>query len=155
MTTNILVTGGCGYIGSVLIPRLLARGFKVTVVDNLMFGQTSLNHVCSFDNFDFVNADVRSSEDMKPLLAQSDIIIPLAAYVGAPLCKRDPIGAQTVNNDAVKWMLNDVSKEQLILMPTTNSAYGSGDEITFVTKTQFSNQSRNMQSTKWKLKRSS
>ena len=127
MTTKILVTGGCGYLGSTLVPRLLDAGHHVMVVDNLMFGQTSLNHVCHHPNFDFVRADVRLKDDMKPLFAKADIIIPLAAYVGAPLCKRDPIGAHTVNNEAIKMMLANLSSEQLVLMPTTNSAYGSGD----------------------------
>jgi len=128
MTAKILVTGGCGYLGSTLVPRLLDAGHHVMVADNLMFGQTSLNHVCHHPNFDFVRADVRLKDDMKPLFAKADIIIPLAAYVGAPLCKRDPIGAHTVNNDAIKMMLANLSSNQLVLMPTTNSAYGSGDE---------------------------
>lgn len=135
MTTNVLVTGGCGYLGSMVVPRLLEGGFKVTVVDNLMFGQTSLNHVCSYENFDFVKADVRLNDEMAPLFSKADIIIPLAAYVGAPLCKRDPIGAHTVNNEAIKMMLSSLSKDQLILMPTTNSAYGSGDRNNFCDET--------------------
>ena len=135
MSVNILVTGGCGYLGSVLVPRLLEAGYKVTVVDNLMFGQTSLNHVCYNPDFDFINADVRLEVDMKPLFAAADIIIPLAAYVGAPLCKRDPIGAHSVNNEAIKMMLDMVSQDQLILMPTTNSAYGSGDQNNYCDET--------------------
>ncbi len=128
MTVKILVTGGCGYLGSILVPRLLDAGHSVLVSDNLMFGQISLNHVCHHPNFDFIRADVRLKDEMKPLFAKADIIIPLAAYVGAPLCKRDPIGAHTVNNEAIKMMLANLSSEQLVLMPTTNSAYGSGDE---------------------------
>ena len=135
MAINILVTGGCGYLGSTLVPKLLDEGYKVTVVDNLMFDQTSLNHVCHDKNFDFVRADVRSNDEMEPLFAKADIIIPLAAYVGAPLCRKDPIGAHTVNNDAIKMMMSSLSKDQLVLMPTTNSAYGSGDKTIFVTKT--------------------
>ena len=136
MTTNVLVTGGCGYLGSTLVPRLLEEGFRVTVVDNLMFGQTSLNHVCYYENFDFVKADVRLVEEMAPLFSKADVIIPLAAYVGAPLCKKDPIGAHTVNNEAIKMMLSSLSKDQLILMPTTNSAYGSGDRNNFCDETR-------------------
>lgn len=135
MSANILVTGGCGYLGSTLVPRLLDAGHKVTVVDNLMFDQTSLNHVCYNSNFDFVKADVRLEDEMKPLFTSADIVIPLAAYVGAPLCKRDPIGAHTINNDAIKMMLGSLSKEQLVLMPTTNSAYGSGDQNNFCDET--------------------
>ncbi|MDA7792365.1 NAD-dependent epimerase/dehydratase [bacterium] len=135
MSANILVTGGCGYLGSTLVPRLLDAGHKVTVVDNLMFDQTSLNQVCHNSNFDFVKADVRLEDEMKPLFASADIVIPLAAYVGAPLCKRDPIGAHTINNEAIKMMLRSLSKEQLVLMPTTNSAYGSGDQNNFCDET--------------------
>ena len=135
MSTKILVTGGCGYLGSTLVPRLLHAGYNVTVADNLMFDQTSLNQVCHDPNFDFVRADVRIKDEMKPLFAAADIIIPLAAYVGAPLCKKDPIGAHTVNNEAIKMMLSHLSKDQLVLMPTTNSAYGTGDDNNFCDET--------------------
>ena len=111
-----------------LVPELLSRGYSVTVVDNLMFDQAPLNHICRFDNFSFVQSDIRIKDQMKPLFADADIIIPLAAYVGAPLCAADPIGAQTVNHDAIMMMLSIISQEQLVLMPTTNSAYGSGNE---------------------------
>ena len=128
MSESILVTGGCGYLGSILVPELLSRGFSVTVVDNLMFDQAPLNHICRLEKFNFVKADIRAKDQMKPLFANADIIIPLAAYVGAPLCAADPIGAQTVNHDAIMMMLSTISKEQLVLMPTTNSAYGSGND---------------------------
>lgn len=135
LAMNILVTGGCGYLGSTMVPILLHKGYKVTVVDNLMFDQMTLNQVCCDPNFDFVNADVRLKDEMAPLYAKADIIIPLAAYVGAPLCKKDPIGAHTVNNEAVKMMLGSLSNDQLVLMPTTNSAYGSGDKNNFCDET--------------------
>ena len=128
MSKKILVTGGCGYIGSILVPALLEAGHNVTVIDNMMFGQNSLNHVCLNPRFDFYRGDVRLIDDMRPHIASADIIIPLAAYVGAPLCKRDPVGAHSVNNEAIKLMLKNLSNQQLVLMPTTNSAYGSGDE---------------------------
>jgi nucleoside-diphosphate-sugar epimerase len=131
LSTNILVTGGCGYLGSTMVPKLLDAGHNVMVVDNLMFGQTSLNHICHNPNFEFVQADVRLANEMGPLFAKADIIIPLAAYVGAPLCKKDPVGAHTINNEAIKMMLSKLSSEQLVLMPTTNSAYGSGDANNF------------------------
>jgi len=128
MTQHILVTGGAGYIGSILVPELLALGYQVTVVDNFMYGQASLNQLCSNPKFNIINGDVRLDSVMAPLLKQADIIIPLAAYVGAPLCNKDPLGATTINHDAILMMLKMVSKEQYILMPTTNSAYGSGDD---------------------------
>ena len=127
MSHQILVTGGAGYLGSTLVPELLAAGHKVTVLDNFMYQQNSLAHVCHHPGFDVVRGDVRSESTVLPLLRNADIIIPLAAYVGAPLCARDPVGASTTNHDAIVTMLKHVSKHQRILMPTTNSAYGTGD----------------------------
>jgi nucleoside-diphosphate-sugar epimerase len=134
MSCNIVVTGGAGYLGSTMVPELLARGHKVTVVDNFMYGQNSLAHVCHDPNFSVVRGDVRIESVILPLIRAADIIIPLAAYVGAPLCARDPVGASSTNHDALLMMLRNVSKQQRILMPTTNSAYGSGDENNFCTE---------------------
>lgn len=134
MSYKILVTGGAGYLGSTMVPDLLALGHEVTVVDNFMFKQTSLNHVCHYKNFNVVKGDIRIESTIKPLLKSADIIVPLAALVGAPICNLDPIGAQTTNHDAIVMMLKHTSKEQRILMPTTNSAYGTGDENNFCTE---------------------
>lgn len=134
MSYRILVTGGAGYLGSTMVPELLALGYKVTVLDNFMYDQNSLAHVCNNPNFDVVRGDVRIEATVLPLLKKADIIIPLAAYVGAPLCARDPVGASTTNHDAIIMMLKHASKHQRILMPTTNSAYGSGDENNFCTE---------------------
>lgn len=134
MSHNILVTGGAGYLGSTMVPELLNAGHKVTVLDNFMFGQSSLNHVCYHPNFTVVRGDIRVEKTMLSLMKKADIIIPLAAYVGAPLCAKDPVGATTVNHDAIMLMLKHLSKEQWLLMPTTNSAYGTGDENNFCTE---------------------
>ena len=134
MSQHILVTGGAGYLGSTIVPDLLAKGYRVTVLDNFMFRQNSLNHACFHPNFSVVKGDVRSKDVIAPLLKSADIVIPLAALVGAPLCNRDPVGAQTVNHDSVLLMLSLLSKDQQILMPTTNSAYGSGDKDNFCTE---------------------
>ncbi|MCX7092899.1 MAG: NAD-dependent epimerase/dehydratase [Methylobacter sp.] len=134
MSFNILVTGGAGYLGSTMVPDLLALGHKVTVLDNFMYRQASLNHVCHDPNFEVVKGDIRLESTLTPLLKKADIIIPLAAYVGAPICNQDPVGAQTVNHDAIMMMLKHLSKEQIVLMPTTNSAYGTGDENNFCTE---------------------
>jgi nucleoside-diphosphate-sugar epimerase len=134
LSLNILVTGGAGYIGSTLVPALLESGHRVTVVDNFMFRQTSLHHVCHHPNFEVIRGDVRIEAVMAPLLRKADVVIPLAAYVGAPLCKADPVGAETVNRDAVLMMLRLLSPSQAVLMPTTNSAYGTGDEHNFCTE---------------------
>ena len=128
---KILVTGGAGYIGSILVPELLNNGHQVTVIDNFMFKQSSLNHLCAFDKFKILNGDIRDTKLMKSLLNSNDVIIPLAAIVGAPLCNKDPYSAQSINSDAIKDMIKIVSKNQMIIMPTTNSAYGTGDENNF------------------------
>ena len=134
MSLDILVTGGAGYIGSTLVPELLAAGHKVTVLDNFMFRQASLNHVCHHPKFDVVKGDIRVEATLAPLLRKADVVIPLAALVGAPICSADPVGAKTVNHDAILMMLKMLSRDQRVLMPTTNSAYGSGDENNFCTE---------------------
>lgn len=134
MSKNILVTGGAGYLGSIMVPDLLAAGHKVTVLDSFMYKQSSLNHCCYNDNFSVVKGDIRIQDTIAPLLKKADVVIPLAALVGAPLCKQDPIGASTINHDAIAMMLKLLSKDQIVLMPTTNSAYGTGDENNFCTE---------------------
>jgi nucleoside-diphosphate-sugar epimerase len=134
MAYKILVTGGAGYLGSIMVPDLLAAGHKVTVLDSFLYRQNSLAHVCSHPNFTVVRGDIRIESTARPLIAAADIVIPLAALVGAPLCDLDPVGAATVNHDAVMMMLRTLSKDQKMLMPTTNSAYGSGGENNFCTE---------------------
>ncbi len=126
MADKILVTGGAGYIGSMLVPDLLEAGYEVTVVDNFLFKQNSLAHACRYKNFRIINGDVRNQALIKPLLSEADWIIPLAALVGAPICDKDPVAASTVNHEAPVWMFRQLGKEQRVLMPTTNSAYGKG-----------------------------
>src|SRR3954469_4442845 len=94
---KILITGGAGYLGSVLTPNLLSQGHEVTVLDNFLFRQTSLTDCCFYDTFQVIKGDCRDERLMKPLVAKADVIIPLAALVGAPLCERDPITAETIN----------------------------------------------------------
>ena len=131
---KILITGGAGYIGSVLTPILLAKGYEVTVLDNFMFGQNSLADCCQYDKFHVVRGDCRDESLIKNLLKNADAIIPLAALVGAPLCNRDSIGTSTINYEAVKLICNLASKQQKILMPVTNSGYGIGETGKFCTE---------------------
>lgn len=131
---NILVTGGAGYIGSILTENLLELGFHVTVVDNFMYKQASLNHLCHNPRFHIVNGDIRNEQTIVSLMKKADTIIPLAALVGAPLCNKDIVGADTTNKEAIYIMLKHKSKDQRIIMPTTNSAYGSGDKDNYCTE---------------------
>ncbi len=124
---KILITGGAGYIGSVLTPKLLAQGYRVTVLDNFMFRQTSLAECCQYETFEVVRGDSRNQALMTELLKDADIIIPLAALVGAPLCSRDEMGTRSINQDAVQMLCRLASPQQRILMPVTNSGYGIGE----------------------------
>ena len=134
MSYNVLVTGGAGYLGSTMVPDLLQLGHRITVLDNFMYKQASLNHVCHHQNFSVVKGDIRIESVIAPLIKKADIVIPLAALVGAPMCSQDPVGATTINHDAIALMLKLLSKQQMVLMPTTNSAYGTGDKNNFCTE---------------------
>src|ERR1039457_6100245 len=131
---SILVTGGAGYLGSTLVPALLAEGHRVTVLDNFLFNQAPMNELCADPNFDVYRGDARDRDVLKPLLRDADFIIPLAAVVGAPMCNNDKIGAETLNRDAVLTLIEMASREQRILMPVTNSGYGVGEAGKFCTE---------------------
>jgi nucleoside-diphosphate-sugar epimerase len=131
---HVLITGGAGYIGSILTPLLLRSGYRVTVVDNLFYRQVSLLECFGDRNFTFIKGDVVNPRVMDPLLSQADIIIPLAAIVGAPACDLNPTLTQLVNYDAVKMILNKSSLQQRILFPNTNSGYGIGEKGKFCTE---------------------
>ncbi len=128
---KILVTGGAGYIGSVLTPHLLNKNFKVTVVDTFTHSETSLNSFYKNKNLEIVKGDVRDTRIINSLIKKNDIIIPLAALVGAPACDFDPVSAESINKTSILKLLDLKSKDQIIIMPTTNSAYGSGDKENF------------------------
>lgn len=134
MSLNILVTGGAGYLGSVMVPELLKLGYTVTVLDTFMFGQNSLADICFMDNFNVVRGDTRDKALLKELIKDKDVVIPLAALVGAPLCNRDIIGTFTINRDAIKTLADVLSPSQKILMPITNSGYGVGENGVYCTE---------------------
>jgi nucleoside-diphosphate-sugar epimerase len=131
---KILITGGAGYIGSVLTPHLLQEGHEVTVLDNFMFGQPTLLECCKHEGFQIVRGDCRDKSVVQPLAAKADAIIPLAALVGAPMCKADQIGARTINQEAVEMLCQLASPSQWLLMPVTNSGYGIGEKGKFCTE---------------------
>ena len=131
---NILVTGGAGYLGSMIIPELLSLGHKVTVLDNFMFKQNPLAHVCANPEFDVIRGDARDESLIKGAIKDVDVVIPLAALVGAPLCNNDLLGTTSINRDAVIMLTKLLSKDQRILMPITNSGYGIGEKGKFCTE---------------------
>lgn len=131
---KILVTGGAGYIGSVLVPHLLRAQHEVTVVDSLMYSQASLLDCCSDARFDFIHGDVLNESFIKGLLPKFDILIPLAAIVGAPACKRNPTLAKMINFESVKHIAENTSPAQMVLFPTTNSGYGIGEKDAYCTE---------------------
>lgn len=131
---KILVTGGAGYIGSILVPKLLEQGHEVVVIDNFMYHQTPLLDVCYNKRLQILRGDVRDRELVSKYLKNADVIYPLACLTGAPLCARDPWTAKSVNFDAVKMVLDLKSKDQIFIFPTTNSGYGIGQENQFCTE---------------------
>jgi len=131
---RILVTGGAGYLGSVLVGHLLRRNYIVTVLDNLLYGQMSLLQYCREPNFEFVAGDGRDESVVAGLVKAHDVLIPLAAIVGAPACARDPIMARTVNTEAVALINRLRSRSQALLLPSTNSGYGTKSGATHCTE---------------------
>lgn len=132
--SDILITGGAGYIGSVLTPELLRLGHRVTVIDNFLYKQSSLLDCCMNSNFTIVNGDARDEELIKKHIKGKDYIFPLAALVGFPLCDKDQTAAVSTNLDAVKLILRLRSPEQRIIFPCTNSGYGLGQGQSFCTE---------------------
>jgi nucleoside-diphosphate-sugar epimerase len=123
---KILVTGGAGYIGSILVPRLLEQGNEIIVIDNFIYNQTSLLDCCHDKKLKIIRGDARDKRLISKHIVGSDIIIPLACITGAPACDKKPIEAKTTNLDAVKLILSIREKNQKIIFPTTNSGYGIG-----------------------------
>lgn len=131
---HVLVTGGAGYLGSVLCEHLLAAGHAVTVLDNFLFGQAPLFHLCANPRLEIVRGDARDEAALRRVLPSADVVVPLAALVGAPICDRDPIAAEGVNRDAIRLINRVRSRDQLIIYPTTNSGYGTKSGAQFCTE---------------------
>ena len=134
MSKKVLVTGAAGYLGSTLCEHLLDRGHSVMALDNLMYNQHSLFHLCHHQRFEFTFGDARDEQTMAGLVKKADVIIPLAAIVGATACDRDPWRTEEINVGAVKLVNKLRSPQQLVVLPNTNSGYGTQTGESFCTE---------------------
>ena len=126
---KVLITGGAGYLGSTLAEHLLTQGYSVTVFDNLLYKQLSLLHLFKRPEFKFVLGDVRDTAQLQALVKEHDVIIPLAAIVGMPACRANPELARDVNYKQIRYIIDVLNKDQKLIIPNTNSQYGSSDTI--------------------------
>lgn len=134
MPVRVLVTGGAGYLGSVLVPALLDAGYAVTALDNFMYDQNTLMDCCTNSRFSVIRGDSRNENTIRHAVKDVDIIVPLAALVGAPACKADETAARSINLEAIKLLLTLRSRQQCIIFPTTNSGYGIGEPGKYCTE---------------------
>jgi nucleoside-diphosphate-sugar epimerase len=125
---KILITGGAGYLGSVMVPMLLEKGHKVIVVDNFLYNQNSLLDCCNRKELQIIRGDARNQSLVSDAMRDVDAIFPLACLVGAPLCEKMPLEAKSINYEAIQMILKVRSKSQVIIFPTTNSGYGIGQK---------------------------
>jgi nucleoside-diphosphate-sugar epimerase len=124
---KILVTGGAGYIGSILVEMLLQKNYEVTAIDNFCYEQNTLANCCFYPNFKIINSDIRKLNELEKIIKSHEFIIPLAALVGAPICKYREADAISINLEHNLNLFKIIDKDQKIIMPTTNSAYGKGE----------------------------
>jgi nucleoside-diphosphate-sugar epimerase len=134
MSKHVFVPGGAGYLGSILCEHLLDAGYRVTVLDSLMYRQHTLFHLCNNPNFEFVFGDVRNEKLLGDLAEKADVIIPLAAIVGAPACDRDPVATVAIHVESMRNLRKRLSSNQLVIYPTTNSGYGTQTGDVFCTE---------------------
>jgi nucleoside-diphosphate-sugar epimerase len=129
--SKILITGGAGYIGSVLTTKLVLLGHKVTVIDKLIYSADSLNHLFFYKNFKLIKKDIRDQDFNKKFFKKFEVIIPLAALVGAPICDKNKKLAVAINYNAILSMIKKISKRQKIIFMNSNSGYGIGEKNKF------------------------
>jgi nucleoside-diphosphate-sugar epimerase len=132
---NILITGAAGYLGSIIATKLVNLGHQVTAVDIIKYDKNSLSHLFYFDNFKFLKEDITKEKVVKKVVKNQDIIIPLAALVGAPLCEKFKKNTIKTNVTAIEILLKNIKKKQKIIYPTTNSGYGIGKKNKFCDET--------------------
>mgnify|MGYP001439899430 CR=1 FL=1 len=131
MKKKILITGGAGYIGSMLATALIEKGYTVMVVDKLKYSSNSINHLFHHKNFIFLKEDITKRSVVKKIIKNQDFIIPLAGLVGAPLCEKFKREAIKTNLESVKLLLKLIKRNQKIIFPTSNSGYGVGQKNKF------------------------
>ncbi|MCH8342460.1 MAG: NAD(P)-dependent oxidoreductase [Planctomycetes bacterium] len=134
MAAKVLVTGGAGYLGSILVPHLLRHGYEICVLDSFMYQQSSLADCCADPRFTVIRGDCRDEEVLRKAMADADYLIPLAAIVGAPASQLDQTATRSTNLQAVKLILSLRSARQRVIFPTTNSGYGIGEAGTICTE---------------------
>ena len=129
--THVLITGCAGYLGSILTEHLLSAGYHVTGIDNLMYGPAPLLHLAHHPNFEFVKGDASSISTWEDDLVDADVVIPLAAIVGAPACEAAHTAAEIVNYASIQALLDCTDHGPLVIYPNTNSGYGTqlGDSL--------------------------
>ena len=130
---KILVTGGAGYLGSIIVPTALRAGHKVTVIDNFMYNQLSLLDCCNLD-LEIIRGDARDKALIAQHMKEADAVFPLACLTGAPLCDKEPKLAEEIILDALDIILDAKTVNQMIIYPTTNSGYGVGEKGKFCTE---------------------
>lgn len=128
---KVLITGGAGYIGSMLATDLIKLGYKVTVIDLMKYSETSIDHLHFNRNFEFINGDATNPKLLKQHIKNKDIIIPLAALVGAPLCEKNKYLAKKTNFGGIKLIVENIKKNQKLIYLNSNSGYGIGEKNKF------------------------
>lgn len=124
--SKILVTGGAGYLGSVLTMHLLAKNHQVTILDSFMYYQTGIAPLCTYPNLTLIRGDVRDQRVLLPLVKEADIIMPLAALVGVTAADKNSDATMETNTHQIRTIVNALGRMQLLIYPNTNSGYGIG-----------------------------
>ena len=128
---SILITGGAGYVGSVLVRKLVSLGYDVKVIDSLVFGNDGISSLINEKKIEFFNLDIRETEKISSIIQNIDCVIHLAAIVGEPLCKKIPDVAKQINEFATKNLVNICKNKKVkrFIFASTCSNYGSSQNV--------------------------